>query len=120
MATVAGLLSLTVDGERLKAKGSFTYNLGADRRTGIVGADGPHGYMEQPQIPFIEGEISDDSELDVGDLLDFRGGTVTLHLRNGKVVELRDAWYAQEGNVETEESNIAVRFEGLSAREVRA
>lgn len=120
MSSVAGLLSLTANGERLKAKGSFTYNLGADKREGIVGADGVHGFKEMPQLPFIEGEITDDSELDLQGFLNFSDGTVTLHLRNGKVVELRDAWYAGEGNVETEESNVQVRYEGLSAREVRS
>lgn len=119
MASVAGILSVTRNGTRMKAKGSWTYNLGRLRREAIVGADGVHGFKETPQVAFIEGEITDDSELDLEEFLDAQGQTYMLHLRNGKVVELRDAWHAGEGNVETEETNVAVRFEGLSAREIR-
>ena len=42
-----------------------------------------------------------------------------MELANGKVVLLRDAWYAGEGNVGTEEANIQVRFEGLSGEEIK-
>jgi len=42
---------------------------------------------------------------------------VTLQVANGKTIVLRNAWFAGEGTVQTEEGNIAVRFEGLSATE---
>lgn len=115
----AGTLFFKVDGTQHDAKGSFTYNLGAPKRDAIVGADAIHGYKEVPQVPFIEGEITDRSDLDLSALLNLDGVTVTLELANGKVILLRDAWYAGEGNVETEESNIQVRFEGLGGEEVK-
>ena len=114
----AGLLEVKVNGEIYDAKGSFTYNLGANKRTTIVGADRVHGYSELPQAPFIEGELTDDSTLDVKTLLNVDDATVTLTLANGKVVLLRDAWYAADGDIQTEEGNIQVRFEGKTAEEV--
>jgi hypothetical protein len=35
------------------------------------------------------------------------------------VIALRDAWYAADGEGNTEEGNIKVRFEGKSGEEIR-
>lgn len=116
---ISGLLELKINGEIQNAKGSFTYNLGKLKREAIVGADRVHGYKGMPQVPFIEGEITDRSDLDVESLLDTDDATITLSLANGKVIVLKEAWFAADGNVGTEEANIQVRFEGISAEEVR-
>lgn len=114
-----GVIYFKVDGAQYDAKGSFTYNLGKAKREAIVGADAVHGYKETIQPPYIEGEITDRSTLDLAKFVTLDGATITLELGNGKVISLRDAWYAADGNVETEEGNIQVRFEGLGAEEVR-
>ena len=116
---VAGALSFQLNGAVYRMKGSWTYNLGRVKRDAIVGHDSVHGFKEMPQVPFMEGAVTDGRSLALDDLLDFADGTCTLHLRNGKVIELRNGWYAGEGTVDTEESEIAVRFEGLEAEEVR-
>lgn len=118
MAKIAGLIFIKVDGVQYRAKGNYTYNLGKPKREGVAGADGVHGYKETPQIPFIEGEITDSKDLDLSKFLEIDGATVTLELGNGKVILLRDAWNASEGTGNTEEGNISVRFEGMSAEEV--
>lgn len=114
-----GIIFLKVNGEIFSAKGNFTYNLGAPKRDAIVGADAIHGYKEVPQIPFIEGEITDNPTLDLDSLARLENATVTLELANGKVITLRDAWHAGEATGNTEEGNISVRFEGMSADEVK-
>jgi hypothetical protein len=116
---LAGIISVKLNGEIKQAKGNWTYNLGEPKREAIVGADRTHGFKELPQVAFIEGEITDQSDLDLKGLLRTDDSTMTLELANGKVILLRNAWYASEGNVQTEEANIAVRFEGMSAEEVR-
>lgn len=116
---VGGIISLKVNGDMYYAKGAFTYNLGKPKKEGIVGADRVHGYKETPQIPFIEGEVTDRQEMSLEDLLAVEDATITLELANGKVIMLRDAWNASEGTGNTEEGNVAVRFEGISAEEVR-
>jgi len=115
----AGKVYLKIDGVQYSAKGSFTYNLGGEKREGIVGADGIHGYKSTPKIPFIEGEITDSSDLDLGKLTELDGVTVTLELANGKVVVLSDGWYAADGDVGTDDANIQVRFEGLRCEETK-
>lgn len=114
----AGTIFFKADSTQYDAKGSFTYNLGADKREAIVGADKVHGFKETKQVAFIEGEITDRADLDVQKLLELDDVTVTLELANGKTILLRNAWFAGDGNIGTEEANIAVRFEGQSAEEV--
>lgn len=113
-----GLIQLQVNGTRYDAKGSFTYNLGRPIREAIVGSDGVHGYKETPQVAFVEGEITDRGDLDLTKLVGLTGATVTLELANGKVITIRDAWYANEGTGNTEEGNIPVRFEGAGGEEI--
>lgn len=114
----AGLIQLQVNGEIFDAKGSFNYNLGRPKREAIVGADRTHGYKEMPQVAFIEGAITDSGTLDLDSLATGKDLTVNLTLANGKLVVLNDAWFAGEGTGSTEEGEIAVRWEGVSAEEV--
>lgn len=115
---ISGVIFFKVDGAQYNAKGNFTYNLGRAKREAVMGSDTVHGYKETPQVAFIEGEISDSASLDLAKLVTLDGVTVTLELGNGKVIVLRDAWYAGEGTGNSEEANIGVRFEGLGAEEV--
>ena len=103
------------------AKGNFTYNLGAPKREALIGADlVVQGYKEMGQVPFVEGEITDQRDLILSDFLNLENTTITLELANGKVVTIRNAWYAGDGNVGTEEGNIQLRFEGIEAEETNA
>lgn len=118
MATrIGGIIRLRLNGTLKKAKGDFTYNMGRNKREMKVGADGVHGYTEMPQVPFIEGAITDESEIGVNDVLDFTG-EVVLELNNGKTVVLSDAVYSSEGGIGTAEGEIEARFEGMSCREI--
>lgn len=116
---IAGILEFKVNGEIQNAKGSFKYNLGHLKKEAIVGADRIHGYKGMPQVPYIEGEVTDRSDMDVESFVDIDDGTITLNLANGKVIALNEAWYAADGDIETEEANIQARFEGISCEEVR-
>jgi len=116
----AGKIFFKVDGRQHDAKGSFTYNLGGEKRETIVGSDGVHGYSAMPMAPFIEGVITDSADLDVAATKALDGVTVTLELANGKTIILRDAWFVSEGDVTTENAEFQVRFEGLDAEEMKA
>lgn len=115
---VGGIIELKVDGSRYSAKGNFTYNIGRPKKEGVVGADATHGYKEMPQIAFIEGEITDRDTLNLSRFLGITNSTVMLRLANGKTIVLRQAWNASEGTGNTEEGNMSVRFEGMSAEEI--
>lgn len=116
---VGGIIFLKADGVLYKAKGSFSYNIGVPKREAIVGHDGVHGYKELPQISMIEGAVTDDAALNLQALLTLCDATITLELANGKLIALRDAWFAGDGNVTSEEGEIEVRFEGMDGEEIR-
>lgn len=116
---IGGIIFIKVDGAQYKAKGNWTYNLGRLKKEFIAGADGVHGFKAMPQVPFIEGTITDDSEISMEDLLDIEEATVTLELANGKVISLSQAAFAGEGNGSTEEGEIEARFEGMDCDEIR-
>jgi hypothetical protein len=115
---VGGIIELKVNGSIYNAKGNFTYNLGRPRREAVVGADAVHGFKETPQAPFIEGEITDSAQVNLEALVTLKDATAYLRLANGKLIVLRDAWYASEGTGNTEEGNVGFRLEGMSAEEV--
>lgn len=112
------MIQFKVAGVTMDAKGSFSYNPGRPKREAIVGADSVHGYMEKPQVAFVEGEITDRGSLSLADLVSMSGEDVYLELGNGKVFVLREAWFAGEGTANSEEGNIAVRYEGKNGEEV--
>lgn len=116
----AGLIQLYIDGRLHDAKGSWSYHLGPVTREGIAGADRVHGYKEQVSLPMIEGAITDAADLSLSQLQALTDTTVQLVLGNGKTIVLRNAWFAGDGNGTTEEGEVAVRFEGLSAEELSA
>ena len=113
-----GIIYLTINGEKYDAKGNFEYNLGRNMREAIVGSDGIHDYKETPQVAFIAGEITDRNELDLNALVIAKDVSVMLELANGKIISLANAWFASEGTGNSEEGNIAVRFEGPYAEEI--
>lgn len=115
---VGGIIELKVNGSTYSAKGNFTYNIGRNRKEAVIGADRTHGFKETPQVAFIEGEITDRRTLDLDTLLTLDNATVMLRLANGKLIVLRQAWYAAEGTGNTEEGNIAFRVEGMDGEEV--
>lgn len=109
----AGRIFFRVGGVQHDAKGSFTCNSGGDKREAIVGADAIHGFKSTPQVPFVEGAITDSTDLDIDALKAIENTTVTVELANGKVFTLANAWYAADGDLTTEEGEMQVRFEGL-------
>lgn len=116
----AGKLFFKVNGTQYRAKGEFTYNLGDDKKTMIPGVDGVHGYKSETVVPYIEGTITDGDDLDVRKLAGVVDATVTLELANGKVIALQGACYAADADISTSEGEIPVRFEGMSAEEIRS
>lgn len=117
---IGGTIFFKVEGESFSAKGSFTYNIGVSKKEMVVGSDSVHGFKELPQVAFIEGAITDNDELDLQTLQEFRDVTVTLELANGKVIVIEEAVYAADGSVTTEEGEIEVIFQGVRGREVAA
>jgi len=114
---IGGIINVKISGVLHRAKGSWSYNLGLPKREAVVGSDAVHGFKETPQAAFVEGAITDSSDLDLRALVSATNATVTLELANGKVIILEGAWYAGDGTVTTEEGEIEVRFEAATGEE---
>lgn len=108
---VGGIITVSVNGDRLQAKGNWTFNLGIPMREPVVGADGIHGYKTTPQIGFVEGAVTLNPGQSMTDLVGLTGATVTLEFAN-RIISATDAYFAGEGSASTEEGELAVRFEG--------
>ena len=113
-----GTINIQANGQVMDAVGSFKYNLGRPKNEMMVGPDRVHGYKSLPQVPFIEGEIRDASDLDMDIVLTAVDATITFKHANGKTIMLRDAVFCSPGDGDTEEGKFAVRWEGKSAEEV--
>ena len=120
MQRLAGIIQFQIDGTTYPAKGSFSYNPGIPKRDPIVGSDGVHGFKETPQVPFIEGEVTDMGHMRIADLIGVHDALATLSLANGKTFILHGAYYAGDGTVSTEEANIGLRLEGSAGEEITA
>jgi len=116
---VGGIIFFKVNGELFQAKGEFTYNINPVKRESVVGQDAIHGFTEAPKAVFIEGAITDSDELDLEGFQAVRDATITLELANEKVIVLREAFYAADGDVTSSQGEIQVRFEAISGEEVR-
>lgn len=115
---IGGIIELKVSGNQYQAKGNFTYNLGIPKKEMVVGSDAVHGYKELPQVPYIEGAITDSPDILISELRSLRDVTVILRLANGKVISLEESVEASDGDVTTEEGEAQVRFEGTRATEI--
>jgi hypothetical protein len=115
---IAGVAYLKYDGRQLPIKGNWKVGFNKLKREGIAGQDRVHGYKEMPDVPFMEGQVSTTAELSLPTLLAVTDATVTLELANGKTYVLRNAWTAQGYEIESEEGQISVRFEGMDIDEI--
>ncbi len=114
---VGGIIRITVDGQELRAKGEFDYNLGNNKREAVLGAGYAHGYKETPQVAFIEGAITDSFNMDLSALMNATDSTVILDAANGKSIVFRNAYFAGEGGINTGEGEVKIRFESPYAAE---
>lgn len=121
MGANSGTIHLKIDGDEQNVIGEFKFGLGKPTREGQVGHNGVHGYKEIPTIPFIEGEIRDSKNMSLDKLSQITDATITLELVNGKIYSFKNAWHCNTDGlgIGTEEGVIAVRFEAMSAEEVR-
>lgn len=118
MSRIAGMMTIKANGTQYNAKGNFTYRINPTKRETISGPDQVHGFKELPQPNFIEGMITDSSNLDLKGFQQIEDATVTIELANGKTIVLYEAWYASDGDVTTEEAEIQCRFESKRGEEI--
>ena len=88
------------------------------KRTGVAGADGVHGYIEEPVVPSIKGDISIGNNLSIEDLENFTESTVQIALANGRTYVLTKAWITAGSVVDAHDGKVPVEFQGMSCQEI--
>jgi len=116
---IAGVITVTVDGKTIMARGGWEVNVGPVGREGVVGQDGVQGYLERARIPVIKGTITDHPSLDLEWLGGIENATISIELANKKGYVLRNAWEASDGiPLKTETGEIEVEFQGMSCEKL--
>ena len=109
---VAGTAFFLIDGIRFSAKGNFSAALTDIERESVMGLDGYHGFKEMHVPVFIEGDITDKSDIDIDALNRADNATVTIELANGKTGVMRNAVQINQLALGVDEGEITLRFEG--------
>ena len=116
---VGAPFTLKVNGQMLRAVGNFTYNFGNVKRAVIKGAANEYqGYSSEPQVPFIEGALTDHGDIKAEDITNMTEGRATIDLANGKTGVWHNATYCGEGTIAHETGQIGFRIEAGSAEEI--
>ena len=115
---IAGTAFLKVDGAMYPLKGSLTVSSSPVERTGIAGQDYVHGYQELPRVPYIEGDVSTLPEISTEFLESVIDATITADLINGRTYVLRNAWTKGPIEINTNDGQFRIRFEGVQCDEL--
>jgi uncharacterized protein YlzI (FlbEa/FlbD family) len=115
---IGGVLSLRVDGNQYEARGNFQVTPSSVKRTGVAGQDGVHGYIEEPIVPTIKGDISIGNELSIEAIDAITDSTVQVQLANGRTYVLIDAWTVASHTIDAHDGKVEVTFEGMSCEEI--
>ena len=115
----AGLIHIRFDDKSFQTKGNWTVIPGRPKREALLSSGGQViGYKEVLEsAPSVKGEIFLDADLNIDELYEKDNATITLELA-GTVFVLRSAWLS-EAEINTEEGNISVTFQGKSMEIIR-
>jgi hypothetical protein len=115
-----GIAYLKIDGVQQELKGNWSYRPSFEKKTAIKANSAVAGFKGEWMEPYLEGEFVNSQKLDLNKLVNIENATVTLVEPTGKTFILSEAWYAGDGIGNTEEGNVAVRFEGKTGEEIPA
>lgn len=115
---IGGVLSIRVDGKQYEARGNFSVTPSTVKRTGIAGQDFVHGYIEEPIVPSIKGDLSIGNQLSMQELEAITQATVQCRLANGVTYVLTEAWTTSAFSIDAHDGKVEVTFEGITCEEV--
>lgn len=117
---IGGVLSIQVDGTQYEARGNFQVTPSTVKRTGIAGQDYVHGYIEEPIVPSIKGDLSIGNQLSMATLESITDATVQCSLANGVTYVLTNAWTTSAFVIDAHDGKVEVTFEGKTCNEITA
>jgi tail tube protein len=115
---IGGVLSIRVDGTQYEARGNFNVTPSTVKRTGIAGQDFVHGYIEEPIVPSIKGDLSIGNQLSIVALEAITNATVQAALANNVTYVLTQAWTTSAFVIDAHDGKVEVTFEGVACTEI--
>lgn len=115
---IGGTLSFRVDGNQYEARGNFQVHGMVVKRTGVAGQDGVHGYIEEPIVPEIRGDISVGNNLSLVQIENITQSTIQVDLANGNSYVLTNGWYEGGSVIDAHDGKVAVIFQGITLQEI--
>ncbi len=117
---IAGTAFVTRNGVTLRVAGAASYRVANVERESKTGMSGVYGFIEKPIPGFIEIDVVDAGDTEVGNLANAVADTVVLELTNGKIVTGTSLWTTTASEPNAANGEFKVRWEGGSIRELLA
>lgn len=114
---LAGLASITIDGDAWDVAGDLEYSPSTVARETMKGQTAVEGYSEMPQQGYMSMRLRDRADETVYSLNGKTASTIIAQLANGKTVYGYGLWQTGEIGVATQEATFTIRFEGPSVVE---
>lgn len=115
---LAGVATVTIDGQAFSIAGEGTYALSDSTREPLMGQDGYHGYAEKPQPGKISWKGRDSGAVSISALNGTVNATVVLALANGKtIIGSNMTRMGDPIAVNTEDATFDMEFLGPSVKE---
>ena len=115
---LVGVVSVELNGEPLRIKGTVTYSLGGKVGEAIEGPTGLAGIARKRMAAFAEIVSIDASDVDLEALQELTAQTVTINLENDKTVVINSATVVGLIEVSTDEGEFTLRLVGPSGKEI--
>lgn len=110
---IAGICYIKVDGEQLEVKGGIECPISSNIKETQMGANGPAGYSEMAQRPYIKGSFFFNANFPIETLAAGNDMTVTAELANGKTYVLSEAWLEGEVPAKNDDGTVDLEFSGM-------
>jgi hypothetical protein len=115
---IAGTCYVSIEGQRKRLVGEFTWRNSGETREIKVGADGIHGYKRKPMQGQIKMKIRDAGDTTTEELNNLTNATVLAELTNGKTVIGRNMVRVGDPvSADAEEAEIELTLEGPDVRD---
>lgn len=118
---IGGYGDVSYNGVVLPFRGALTWNFQRFVKKAVAGRNGQvHGSLLEPQVPYVEMEVTFDGSFTTAELEAIAGATVSASLATGMQIVLRGATVAGEIAVEGDEAKVKLKFEGTDGEELKA
>lgn len=116
MATpkIAGTVFIKLDGEQLEVSGGVECPISSVMRETKMGPNGPGGYSEMAQLPYIKVSAFLRPEFPREKVTESVDMTITAELANGKVYVLSNAYHVGESAAKNDDGTVDLEFNGAT------